>query len=95
MILVLLGQSVSCMAEHAGLAPCAVHVEENHDAGGADQDGQSTPSNCCQTHSHSAVVALDPAGIPRDDLLVGLAPGSSDAVPDGPVHEIDYPPQLS
>jgi hypothetical protein len=46
-------------------------------------------------HSHTAVVTTDTVGVPIGDVLTDLVLNSDDIVPDSPVREIDYPPQLS
>ena len=46
-------------------------------------------------HSHTAVVTIDAVTVPIGDILAGLVLKSDDIVPDSPVREIDYPPQLS
>ena len=46
-------------------------------------------------HSHTAVVTIDAVTVPIGDVLADLVLKSDDTVPDSPVREIDYPPQLS
>jgi hypothetical protein len=91
-ILLFFAQSMLCFAEHAGLAQCP--AGQHQDCGGSDEQSQDSPS-CCHTHSHNALVIAGSIRLPIGDLRADLCVKPDDAVPDGPVHEIDYPPQLS
>jgi hypothetical protein len=81
--------SMFCFAEQAGLVRCGSHAEQHQSA------GESAESNCCHTHSHGSVVIVDTVSLLVGDGLTDQLEKSDDTVPDGPVHEIDLPPQLS
>lgn len=93
-VFVFFAQSMLCFAEHAGLVQCPTE-QQHQNAGSSDEKGQTTPSHCCHTHSQGALVVVDSAGFPIGDLFTDLCVKPDDAAPDGPVREIDLPPQLS
>ena len=92
-VMVFLAQSMLCFAEYAGLVPCGAYTEQ-HESPGAAQSNTS-PSDCCHTHSHGAVVIVDTVSLLFGDGLTDQVKTFDDTVPDGPVREIDLPPQLS
>jgi hypothetical protein len=93
-VLVFFAQSMFCFAEQAGLVRCGSHAEQHQSAGDSAQSTTS-PSDCCHTHSHGAVVIVDTVSLLVGDVLTDLVLKSDNTVPDSPVREIDYPPQLS
>ena len=92
-VLIFVAQSMFCFATHAGLVRCGIHTEQH--SGDSGQQSQSPQSECCPMHSHTAVVTIDAVTVPIGDVLADLVLKSDDTVPDSPVREIDYPPQLS
>ena len=91
-ILVFFAQSMFCFAENTGLIRCAGEVEQHQSAGCSEQEGNA---HCCHAHSHVAAIAADTVGIPLARLLGRVALKADATAPDGPVRDIDYPPQLS
>ena len=83
-------QSMFCFAEQKGLIGCVADVEHQQSTGSSDQ--QST-AHCCHTHSHGAMTA-NTGSLPVGGLLGKISLKDATA-PDGPVRDIDYPPQLS
>lgn len=88
-------QSTLCFVERAGLVCCKVHTEEHQNSADSDQQSQSSQSDCCSTHCHTAVVTLDATGAPIGDVQSDFVLKFHIAAPDSPVREIDHPPQLS
>ena len=87
-------QSMLCFAEHAGLVRCGTHTAQHESPGDCAQSSTS-PSDCCHTHSHGAVVIVDTLSLLVGDGLTDQVKKFDDTVPDSPVREIDHPPQLS
>ncbi|HEY5707229.1 MAG TPA: hypothetical protein VIS96_16845 [Terrimicrobiaceae bacterium] len=90
-VLIFLAQSMFCFAEHAGLIPCPT---EQHQDGDRSDDQRNAPS-CSHVHSHGALVIAETVGVLVGDPFTDLCLRFDDGVPDGPVREIEYPPQLS
>jgi hypothetical protein len=91
-VLVFFAQSIFCFAEHAGLIQCADEVEQHQSAGCSEQ--QSNP-HCCHVHCHGAAIAAYAVAVPGAGFLGQISLNPDPTAPDAPVHEIDYPPQLS
>jgi hypothetical protein len=94
-VLVFFVQSMFCFAKHAGLVRCGIHTEQHQHCGDSDQQSQNPESECCPMHSHTAVVPIDAVAVPIGRVLTQLVLSSDSSVPDSPVREIDYPPQVS
>ena len=92
-VLVFFAQSMFCFAEHAGLVPCGAHTEQHESPEPAQSN--TSPSDCCHTHSHGAVLIADTVSLLFGDGLTDQVKTFDDTVPDGAVREIDLPPQLS
>ena len=67
--------------------------EHHHSDSGASQSSES--NHCCHTHPPANSVSLDSHGFVSPHLVCGTLPVTNDSVPEPPVQEIDYPPQLS
>jgi hypothetical protein len=94
-VLVFFAQSMFCFAKHAGLVRCGIHAEQHQNCGDSGQQSQNPQVECCPMHSHTAVVPIDAVTVSIGDVLTDLILSSDSTVPDSPVREIDYPPQLS
>jgi hypothetical protein len=87
----LFGQMFACFAEQANLIPCIHECGHSHDS----QPLSDSSDGCNPTACHSSFVTT------AHDHFVPIVPVSADlctsdkSFPDGPVREIDYPPQLS
>ena len=86
------GQMMLCYADRYGIVPCcdSDYSEHRHDPSPSDTSSQA---NCC--HSSSTLIITELAGLPTRPSVVGLAFQTDDSAPEGRVHKIDYPPQLS
>ena len=91
-VLVFFAQSMFCFAAHTGLIQCMSDVEQHESSDTSEQ--QNNP-HCGHAHSHGAMIVADAAGISVGDLLGGISLTPEATAPDGPVRDIDYPPQLS
>jgi len=91
-VFVFFAQSMFCFAEHTCLIQCGAEVEQHESTGTSEQ--QSNP-HCCHTHSHGAMIIAYAVGVPVGDLLGNICVKPEVNAPDGPVREIDHPPQLS
>ena len=90
-ILAFLAQLMFCLAEHTGLIECAADVEEHQSANSSEQQSHAL---CCATHSH-AVIAAGAVGATAGAVVGKIFLRPEATAPDGPVRDIDYPPQLS
>jgi hypothetical protein len=91
-ILVFFAQSMFCFAEHTGLIRCVADVEHHQSA---DSSEQQSNTHCCHAHSHSAMIAAQAGSVPVGGLFGKISLSPEATAPDGPVRDIDYPPQLS
>ena len=87
-------QTGICALECRGVLACT-EQSSSHDGPLSDTNDRPSQSHCCHSNCHSNFVALEV-------MSVVLFPQSSsrftilqDILPDAPVREIDYPPQLS
>lgn len=79
-------QTTACHAEHAGLIPCH---EQAGDAATASEIGES---DCCPTEPNTFAGHLLPSATSvSQPLRYHSRPFGA---PDGPVAEIEYPPQI-
>jgi hypothetical protein len=85
-------QSMSSFAEHTGLIRCVADVEHQQSAGSSDPQ---TNAHCSHTHSHGAMIAVHTGSVSGGGLLGKISLKVDAPAPDGPVRDIDYPPQLS
>ena len=88
------GQTVTCFASDLGIIACEANAD-HHDESDAGKSEQSPSSHCCHCSSHIPIlngeqVVLSSAISGQNTLL-----SRNDLAPDGPVREIDHPPQLS
>jgi hypothetical protein len=90
-ILFFFTQSMFCFAEQAGFIRCPVEVEQDQATAGSEKQNNA---HCCYEHSDSALVAKF-IGASVAGLLGEISVQRNATAPDGPVREIDYPPQLS
>ena len=94
------GQSVVCFAENADLLSCIHEARQNCDeasSGQSDQSPDEGESGGCQhlgCHKLISVSALQTFVVISDKYPATYFSLKS-FVPDSPVSEIDYPPQLS
>jgi len=83
-------QTMTCFAEHAGLIPCHEQASDNSSDGtNAVEDG-----HCCHVESNACLLGRPVTAASVALSEVGFHPRDFGA-PEGPVKEIDYPPQLS
>ncbi len=83
-------QTMTCFAEQAGIIPCHEQTADNSSAGtNAVEDG-----HCCHVESNACLLGQPVAAAPIALSEVDFHPRDFGA-PEGPVKEIDYPPQLS
>ena len=90
-ILVFFAQLMFCSPGHTELTQCIADVEPHQSA----SSEQQSHAHCCATHSHGAVIAARAVGVPVGALLGKISLRAEATAPDGPIHDIDYPPQLS
>lgn len=83
-----------CLAEQAGIVRCEIHLGEHQGSKDSDKQSQSSKSKCCSMHSDTALV-VEPFGVSIAIIPTELPLKSDCTVPEGPVREIDHPPQLS
>lgn len=78
-------QDIVCVKEHASERQTS------------DSKTPNCPANhtCCHFHTHMAGAFLEASSFVFSDLISVPYFDRSDAVVEGPVREIDYPPQLS
>lgn len=88
-------QTIACFADDTVGFGCCASAAQNDDVANTSQDQtQSHTSHCCHTHGHTAMLTADLRLVPRSNLSL-MAFRLDDSPPDGPVLEIDHPPQLS
>jgi hypothetical protein len=63
-VLVFFAQSMFCFAKHAGLVCRGIHSEQHQNPADSDQQSQSSQSECCPIHPHTAVVTSDAVSVP-------------------------------
>jgi hypothetical protein len=90
--MLLLGQTFACFLERAEIIPCVHECDHAHDSQSA---GDDTSTGCDVAGCHGSFVTIThefcaPAVSIPSDLHV-----LDESTPDGPVREIDHPPQLS
>lgn len=86
-------QSALCLAEHAGLVGCT-EAAELADCPPADHSHDSSNAHCCHLETNAAPHLASTYAFQGVFVSERLSL-SDDVAPDGPVQEIDYPPQLS
>lgn len=87
-ILVFFAQSMFSFSEHAGLVRCVADFEHQSAAGSEEP----SDADCC--HIDSSGLGAKVIGVPIAGLF-GMISVRDATAPDGPVRDIDYPPQLS
>ena len=89
-LLAFFSQTSACFAEAAGVVPC--HEQSNDDS--AEKSTVFGDTHCCHSESNASFVSQPVAMTPLTFVEVGYHLRNFGA-PEGPVEEIDYPPQLS
>jgi hypothetical protein len=89
-VALILGQSLSAFAEHAGLLPCVHQCDHSHDTSSTGKD-----AGPCDAACHGSFVLAHADSPARAFAGVSALPASRESAPDSPVREIEYPPQLS
>lgn len=87
-------QTGICAIERAGIVSCAGQSAA-HDESSSETDGQSSPNHCCHALCHSSFVTTETMSVGFFHEPSAGFDTFQDIIPDGPVREIDYPPQLS
>lgn len=80
------GREIACQSSHS-------KSEQQHSETGAEDS--PAPHHCCHSHPTDIFAAWDSAGLASPHLRCGLLSVTDDSLPEPPVQEIDYPPQLS
>lgn len=93
-MLVFFAQSMMCFAQEIGAVPCCSQIEQEHTTGSDHQHESSTSDSCCMCY-HGTIMPVEAADLSCEILAATVSVGPEKIVPDGPVYEIDYPPQLS
>jgi hypothetical protein len=91
MFVLLVGQTFACFVEQASLVPCIHECDHSHDS---DPSG-GTQENCDSTACHGSFVSVTHEGLAQIVPVIGDLRITDERAPDGPVREIDHPPQLS
>ncbi len=86
-----LGQTLACFVEHAGIVSCA---SGDHESPEKSKNPQ-VPAHCCLTHAHNAVLLVKAAGTPAVRHTASFVSTPDPFASEGPVGEIEHPPQLS
>jgi hypothetical protein len=87
-------QTGICALECSGVLACT-EQSSSHDGPLSDTDDLPSQSHCCHTNCHSNFVAPDVMGVVLFSHSSSRFAILQDILPDAPVREIDYPPQLS
>lgn len=86
-------QVIVSFATDSGALNCC-DTGAQHDPDDSTAGGDSHAAHCCYSHVHSAMLTAEwpliAGGVPT-----GLVFRFNDSPPEGPVPEIDHPPQLS
>lgn len=85
------GQNLACFVEHAGIVSC---VSGDHESPEKSQSPQ-VPAHCCLTHAHNAVLLVKAADAPTVGHTANFVSSPDSSMPEGPIGEIEHPPQLS
>lgn len=99
-VLAIAGQSVVCFAENAGLLSCVHEARQNCDdsnSNTSDQSSDQSDSGGCKhlgCHKPFSISGVQTFVVMSDKYPEAYLSLKS-FVPDSPVSEIDYPPQLS
>lgn len=95
-VLVFLAQSMMCFATELGLAPCCDRAEHTQSPDG-DHKHEPAPSSECSgcVCSHGTVMPEESSAFCFGSLGEAVLLWPDETAPDGPVYEIEYPPQLS
>lgn len=95
-LLVFFAQSMLCFAQEIGALPCCAQAEQTESADG-DHEHESAPSpecsGCFCFHGTLMPGGNSAFSFGSPGAVVVLRP--DETAPDGPVYEIEYPPQLS
>jgi hypothetical protein len=83
-------QTSACYAERAGFIPCHEQHHENDESSSKAHEGNG--AECC--HLESSCTLLQPVTFVPHVLSMAIYHSRNEGAHDGPVAEIDYPPQL-
>lgn len=87
-------QTGICALECSGVLACT-EQSSAHDGPSPETDNRPSQSHCCHSNCHSNFVALEVMGVVLFPQSSSRFATLQDIIPDAPVREIDYPPQLS
>lgn len=73
----------------------AHHSDSDHDHSDATGTESTETHHCCHAHSPVNSVYSDSTGLMFPHLVCGNLAEIADSLPEPPVQEIDYPPQVS
>lgn len=90
MVLMLLAHSTLCFVEHTGFLACSNSVEQTPSS---DSSEPMESEDCCHAHSHGLAAYDGGRGYLTHAISLSAKPDRG--VPEAPIREIDYPPQLS
>jgi len=95
-VLIFFAQSMLCFAQEIGALPCCDQAEQTESPDGGHKHDSAPSSGCggCVCFHGTVMPGEDPAFSSGSSVaVVSLRP--DETAPDGPVYEIEYPPQLS
>jgi len=87
-------QTMRCYAEDAALVVCAHPHTDGDDAGHDEGDGATPCSSACHVHHGTLAVLIESAHLAALHTLSMRLHLAEVPMPDAPVREVDYPPQL-
>lgn len=90
--LVFFAQSMFCFAEDAEVIRCAEGAEQHQGAGSCQEQSNA---HCGYAHCHGAVITTHAFDLWAISLHGKISLNPDTLVPDGPVRDIEHPPQLS
>jgi hypothetical protein len=88
-------QVMLCAADDAGLVPCSQTASQNDRSSVPEKSGEILDSHDCHCGSHTSLLLLAETAYLGGEFQNHAFFDKNDFVPEAPVHEIDYPPQLS
>ena len=94
-VAIVLLQTGMCALECSGVLACT-EQSSAHNGPSPDTDNSSSTDHCCHGNCRISFVALETMNvIPQLPQPSSRFATFQDVIPDAPVREIDYPPQLS
>lgn len=94
-VLVFFAHSMMCFAKEVGVLPCCNQAEQHDSAGGDHQHDSASISDCCCVCFQGTITPAETTDLSCGIIVAAVSVRPDDAAPDGPVYEIEYPPQLS